>query len=205
MLRKNILYQNLKGEADSRYKFSTPEDKSATLKHQAFTEGLANARLGISQANLGISKQRLAMAKDKAASTTSPSDVVPLTDKYDDKSGETLTVPLTGQTVHYIDVNKIDKGDLHTITNNKSGLTGDDPNNVKPFDVGGKKVYIIDQNKDWYGTDADGNPKLIDKDAAYQRQLKAMPKVKPKTVIQKVADKVKSFANKIKGTDKPLY
>jgi hypothetical protein len=204
MLRKNILYQNLKGEADKRYKFTTPQDKSAQLKHQAFSEGLANARLGIAQANLGLSKERVAIAKDKA--DAKDDGIEPLTDKYEQK-GESVTIPLTGQTINYIDVNKIDKGDLHTITNNKSGMTGDDPNNVKPFDINGKKVYIYDDNN-WYGTDADGNPKLIDKDAAFERQLKGISKSKmgiKKTVVQKVVDRVKSIGNKFKGTSNKMY
>lgn len=206
MLRKNILYQTLKGEADNRYKFTTPENKSAQLKHQAFSEGLANARLGIAQANLGISKERLALTKDKADAKDDPG-VQPLTDKYEQSAGQSLTIPLTGQTINYVDVNKIDKGDLHTITNNKSGMTGDDPNNVKPFDINGKKVYIYD-NDNWYGTDADGNPKLIDKDAAFERQLKGVSKSKmgiKKTVVQKVVDRVKSIGNKFKGTSQKMY
>jgi hypothetical protein len=206
MLRKNILYQTLKGEADNRYKFTTPENKSAQLKHQAFSEGLANARLGIAQANLGISKERLALTKDKADAKDGDG-VQPLTDKYEQSAGQSLTIPLTGQTINYVDVNKIDKGDLHTITNNKSGMTGDDPNNVKPFDINGKKVYIYD-NDNWYGTDADGNPKLIDKDAAFERQLKGVSKSKmgiKKTVVQKVVDRVKSIGNKFKGTSQKMY
>lgn len=86
-------------------------------------------------------------------------------------------------------------------------MTGDDPNNVKPFDINGKKVYIYD-NDNWYGTDADGNPKLIDKDAAFERQLKGVSKSKmgiKKTVVQKVVDRVKSIGNKFKGTSQKMY
>jgi hypothetical protein len=212
MLRKKFLYDKLETEATNRYKFTIPEDKSAAVRNQLLGRQLQEANLSLSRQRLDISKDRAAMAKLKAANGGDNAPE-PLTDNYEGKAGKTIPNPLTGQDMKIIKVSDIDKNDLQLITGNRvSSIAGESPDNVKPFDLGRNgSVFMIDNNGDWYGQDKDGKLKLIDREAAYKRQVnygkKGIPEVKAppkKNMVQKVIDKVKQAVTPTKTSDNPL-
>jgi hypothetical protein len=235
MLRKNILYQNLKGEADSRYKFSTPEDKSNAMKtaaqKEAFSEKMRSANLDNSNKRLGIAQTLLSMKQDKAAQGTTGGTFTPddflgtVNDTYgtdaqvQDNPGKPAVTHLfsanepaiepTYRNTRIIPVTA-DPKDLNIVAG-KPDAAGNRPIEPKTFILkDGTKVKGYEYDPETGNATGDEGVQ-INKTSVQREFLNHMKKgvlqqvEKPKTVIQKVADKVKSFANKIKGTDKPLY
>ena len=232
MLRKNILYQNLKGEADRRYKFSTPQDKSAQLKHQAFSEAMQRANLSNSNARLGIAQTLLKMKKEKEAKGDA-ADYVPdflgdVNDTYgvdakvQDNPGKPAVshwfkpnepaIPPTYKTVRIIPITA-DPKDINIIAG-KPDASGNRPINPKEFILeDGTKI------KGWQYDPATGNAigddgVEINKESVQREFLNHIkkgvlndlnPEQQPTSPLKKAADKVKKITGKFKGTDKKMF
>jgi hypothetical protein len=203
MLRKKLLYDKLVNEATNASSFTTLEGKSFERKNTLLGRELQKAQMQISKHNSERADQKFAWDKTKAG--IDANGPKPLTDKYENEAGKTILNPLTGQMMKFVETNKIDKGELQTITGNKaSSISGESPDNTQPFDLGdGKKVFLIDDNGDWFGKDKDGNLKEIDRDAAYRRQINAGKKGTAEIVAPPKQNKVQKLINTVKKAVTP--
>jgi hypothetical protein len=229
MLRKSILYQELKGEADNRYKFATPADKSAQLKHQAFSEYMQRANLNNSNARLGIAEQSLKMRKDAVAAKNPQPPTDDFLSTANDLYGKDVQVanpqdfgnpsmPSYG-TIRVIPTTA-DPRDLDIMAGkpNKAGIRPVPPKEFKQQDGTTITGWQYIQGTDNSGkpiNQAVGDGNTVNGSAVQREylnhlkkgtetQLQADQQVQ-KSIYQKVAGKVKSFTNKFKGTGNKMY
>jgi hypothetical protein len=231
MLRKNMLYQGLLGEAKNRYQFTTPADKSAQLKHQAFSEAMQRANLSNANARLGIAETALKMKQNKAASGEDIAGYVPdflgsVNETYgtdaqvEDQPGKPAVnhwfkpnepaVPATYKTVHIIPATA-DPKDLNIVAG-KANAAGQRPVQPKTFTLkDGTQIKGYEYDPTTGNAIGEGGVE-INKQSVQREFLNHMKKgvldeIAPdtKTPVQKVINKVKAVGDKIKGSSKKMY